>query len=364
MEDFREDFREFATLNVGDADFYINSAFKRARENSEKVFVKEKTAKKILEKKKRHKKTRLRRDYELELTKKLETLHIETIENALCKSFEKISTSFPNLERLTRFYKELIDCTIGIGEAKKALASINWCRKKLSQLSRVYRRKIRSSKEIFAVKHYRRAFDGRCASVVKRIDKHLRFLREASKTMKEYPLLKDMFTVAIAGFPNVGKSTLLSKITDARPEIAAYPFTTKSIMLGYTNSQIFRGADKDIQVIDTPGTLSREDKMNAMERQAYLAMKYAANTIIYVFDPDESSSLEKQEQLFEIINRMGKHLITYISKTDLKTEKIIRNAQLIEKKYNAIKDSEELKEIITREAQGFYREKMHKKSEY
>ncbi len=40
-------------------------------------------------------------------------------------------------------------------------------------------------------------------------------------------------TIVIAGFPNVGKSTLLNQISGADPQIANYPFTTKGIQIGH-----------------------------------------------------------------------------------------------------------------------------------
>ena len=42
--------------------------------------------------------------------------------------------------------------------------------------------------------------------------------------------------VALFGFPNVGKSTLLSKLTPSKPKIANYSFTTKRINMGYSIS--------------------------------------------------------------------------------------------------------------------------------
>jgi nucleolar GTP-binding protein len=83
--------------------------------------------------------------------------------------------------------------------------------------------------------------------------------------------------VAIAGFPNVGKSTLLNRLTGATAETNAYAFTTKSLNMGAIEYR-----HNTIQFIDTPGTLARPEKMNDIERQAYLAMKYAAHLIIYV----------------------------------------------------------------------------------
>ena len=131
---------------------------------------------------------------------------------------------------------------------------------------------------------------------------------------------------------------MLSKLSSSTPEIAEYAFTTKHVNLGYLQFE-----HKKIQLVDTPGTLARPDKMNAIEQQAVIAIKYLAHAIIYVFDPTEPYPLDNQEKLLEILRKEKKPLLLYVSKADMaKNPEVEKKIEEIRNKHNEIISSPEL----------------------
>jgi GTP-binding protein len=67
--------------------------------------------------------------------------------------------------------------------------------------------------------------------------------------------LQIMADIGLVGFPNAGKSSLLDCFTNARPKIAAYPFTTKIPNLG-----VLSAGDRDVIIADIPGLIEGASK--------------------------------------------------------------------------------------------------------
>lgn len=92
-------------------------------------------------------------------------------------------------------------------------------------------------------------------------------------------------SIAILGCPNVGKSSILNSLTNAKSPIADYSFTTKDFYLGHYSfsdeNEIYT-----TQIMDLPGLLNRsEEKRNIMEQLTLSALKNLPSAVIYVFDP-------------------------------------------------------------------------------
>lgn len=255
----------------------------------------------------------------LDFIKNKESAKVDIASTFLAEKLNQIITEFPSISKLPVFYMELLQNNLDSDKLIKALSSISWGVSKIRELGSSTRRSIvTSSDEPYILKH-KSAFFGRISSIMNRLDKHLVFLEEARKIMKDFPEVdENLPAICLAGFPNVGKSTLLSKITTAKPEIKNYAFTTKKLNTG----TMFAGLRK-IQVIDTPGTLARFEKMNKIEKMAYMAIKFIGDLIVFIFDPNFDYSFELQDSLYKMVAEFDKDIIIYISKTDIVDKKIV-----------------------------------------
>ncbi len=242
---------------------------------------------------------------------------IFTARDVAVSTLKRYLSSFPYINKLHPFYRSLLDLLVDKNEYKKALASINWAVGRIESFADKYSRKVKGAGSIDDMLRLRREFYGRASSIIKDIAPQLRYLGQVREVMKKLPDIDpEVPTVVIAGYPNVGKSELVKRLSTAKPEIAAYPFTTKGIIVGHMELR-----DTRIQIVDTPGLLDRPlEKRNKIERQAILALKYLANLIIFLLDPSETCgySLAAQEKLLEEIRTdFSVPLIVVENKADL-----------------------------------------------
>jgi nucleolar GTP-binding protein len=249
-------------------------------------------------------------------SKKIEEARVTTACQVVKEKLLMILDRVPDIETLPEFYQDYVDITVGVDKMKQSLGALNWAYGIITQLEKDYAGKIRRSAPENASNLQKQLY-GRLASVVKKIAEDLDFLDYAKAKLRNIPTINfEATTIVIAGFPNVGKSTLLRQVTDAEPRVADYPFTTKGIQIGH-----FERNWKHFQIIDTPGLLDRPvGKMNNIELNAILALEHLADAILFIFDISETSGylLENQINLFNDINKVfKKEIIIVFNKIDL-----------------------------------------------
>jgi nucleolar GTP-binding protein len=208
----------------------------------------------------------------------------------------KYNRAFPSVNEREGFMIELLCVLTDMDKLKQSLGKLEWAAHKVEALRKEYIRRVRNTRNLDDLDTARKEYYGRLSSVVWRIEKDLKYVAFARDEFRKIPMVdEEAPTIVVAGFPNVGKSQLVDRISTAKPEIAPYPFTTQGIGVG----EITVGFRK-FQIIDTPGLLDRPlEERNEIELQAILALKYLSDLLVFVMDPSETSgySMEKQENL-------------------------------------------------------------------
>ena len=144
-------------------------------------------------------------------------------------------------------------------------------------------------------------------------------LMDLQKGLRSSPIVAlDTPAVVLVGAPNVGKSSIVRKISSATPEVNNYPFTTRGMTLGHVevfwsdNETVARSAipleadrkkkrrgnldpqdsllgryafSQLCQVMDSPGLLKRpDDERNEMEALTIAAMQHLPTAVMFVMD--------------------------------------------------------------------------------
>lgn len=125
--------------------------------------------------------------------------------------------------------------------------------------------------------------------------------------------LKLVVDAALAGLPNAGKSSLLRRISNAKPKVADYPFTTLEPVLGVVDAP----DERQLTVADIPGLIEGAADGAGLGHQ-FLAHLERARLIVHVVDASEP----ELEARFELI---GRELAAYGAGLDERPQLVVLN---------------------------------------
>lgn len=144
---------------------------------------------------------------------------------------------------------------------------------------------------------------------------------ETRELVVELKLIAD---AGLVGLPNAGKSTLLSRVSAARPKVADYPFTTKEPMLGIVTTGDFTDPLHEIVLADLPGLI---EGASAGAGLGHEFLKHIERTrlIVHIVDVcplDESDPVRNVEVIRAELARHSEELarrpeVLVANKTDL-----------------------------------------------
>jgi GTP-binding protein len=134
--------------------------------------------------------------------------------------------------------------------------------------------------------------------------------------------LKLLADAALVGLPNAGKSSLLTRISNARPKVAEYPFTTLSPVLGTVESSDGR----QLVVADVPGLIEGASEGVGLGHE-FLAHLERARILVHVIDSSEDDADERWRTIDAELAAYGAGLerrpqIVVLNKIDLEPEPV------------------------------------------
>jgi GTPase len=135
--------------------------------------------------------------------------------------------------------------------------------------------------------------------------------------------LKILADVGLVGFPNAGKSTLLSVVSAAKPEIADYPFTTLVPNLGIVNYRDYRS----FVMADIPGIIEGASEGKGLGLRFLRHIE--RNSILLFLVPSDSKDIKNEYEILlnELKNYnpelLDKQRVLAISKSDMLDEELI-----------------------------------------
>ncbi len=148
--------------------------------------------------------------------------------------------------------------------------------------------------------------------------------------------LKILADIGIIGLPNAGKSSLLSALTNAKPKIGNYPYTTLTPQLG-----IIRNLEQEVIISDIPGLIKDAHKGIGIGTR-FLGHVERCKALIHVIDVTNKNPVysfktvikELEEYGYNLIN---KNQIVIINKIDLVDKDILQKTLQKIKKYSNMK---------------------------
>lgn len=162
----------------------------------------------------------------------------------------------------------------------------------------------------------------------------------AGKERNLHLVLKLLADIGIAGLPNVGKSTLISCLTDAKPKIGDYPFTTLTPALG-----VFRDGERTFVMADIPGIVEGASRGRGL---GFTFLKHIERTgmILLVLDASSRSVDEDYATLLDELysykeEMLNKKRILVLNKIDLISEAALHKWEnlFIQKEEDVVKIS-------------------------
>ncbi|KAH8681445.1 nucleolar GTP-binding protein 1 [Xylariales sp. PMI_506] len=255
--------------------------------------------------------TQIRSGFKISRIRGFYTRKVKFTAETFSEKFGQILESFPRLEDIHPFHKDLLNTLYDADHFKIALGQLSTAKHLIETISRDYVRLLKYSQSLFQCKQLKRAALGRMATITKRLKDPLAYLDQVRQHLGRLPSIDpNTRTLLLCGFPNVGKSSFLKSISRADVEVAPYAFTTKSLYVGHFDYKYLR-----FQAIDTPGILDGPlETKTTVEMQAITAIAHLRSAILYFMDLSEQCGypVKAQIELFKSLKPLFSNKLVFI----------------------------------------------------
>ncbi|MFB6151098.1 MAG: NOG1 family protein [Haloarculaceae archaeon] len=257
---------------------------------------------------------------------------LQTAANVVSDNLENVVETWPDFDDVDPFYRTIADAVVtaqtvetdddvtvgGVDALRQHLSEVGWAARKVDEIHDEYRGRL--SGDVEAARKLRKQAFARIADVVEEVEDDLAAVGAARDVLRKLPDIRpDEPTVVVAGYPNVGKSSFVNAVTNARNETASYPFTTTEVRVGHYEADRVR-----YQLVDTPGLLDRPpEERNDVESQAVGALEHLADAVLVLVDASGTCGYPLEAQLAlrdALAERFDVPVLTVCNKADLSRE--------------------------------------------
>ncbi|KAI3660826.1 hypothetical protein MP638_001875 [Amoeboaphelidium occidentale] len=273
----------------------------------------------VLSKTQRKTPTQVHKHFQISRIRAFYMRKVKFTQDSFEEKLNQILEDFPKLDEIHPFFADLINVLYDRDHYKLALGQLNTARNLINNVGRDYSRLLKFGDSLFRCKQLKKAALGRMATIMKRQKETLEYLEQVRQHLSRLPSVDPTSrTLLLCGYPNVGKSSFMNKVTRADVDVQPYAFTTKSLFVGHMDYKYLRW-----QVIDTPGILDHPlDERNTIEMLSITALAHLRACVMYFMDLSEQCgySIAEQAKLFHSIKPLfnNKPIVLVFSKIDVR----------------------------------------------
>ena len=179
----------------------------------------------VLSKTQRQTPTVIHRGYAITRIRQFYMRKVKYTQQSWHEKLSRILEDFPRVDDVHPFYSDLLNVLYDKDHYKLALGQLNTARNIIDKISKDYVKLLKYGDSLYRCKQLKRAAMGRMCTMMKKHAASLAYLEQVRQHMSRLPSIDPSTrTILVCGYPNVGKSSFMNKVTRADVEVQPYAF--------------------------------------------------------------------------------------------------------------------------------------------